>query len=474
MHIWDVQTGEVIFVRKFPKPLCLFHWCDTKTKGRRRAYDVAVASVVDMTMNTLSFDPTRQQWMLEPQPIIMPTAGMVREYCCSALSVDGDELLTGSTVGDLIVFKLSSRVYRASVPTCSGGLRAMAVSPKTFQVFCGGGDGTVKRLHGDDMRWVLEAETRLIGAVTSMSFVAGAGELLVGTDAGRVYRISVDDLSATLVASSHTDRVTCLAFGSRSDVFASAAGSGDIKVWDLSDYSVLGETSVALTDNLRGGALCIAWVYDSAIVSGWPDGFVRCHNAATMQRLWEIPNAHRSAVTALATHADASLAYLVSGGADGSVRVWTLRSRELMLQFTEHKKAVTQVLVDVTSPNLIHSAGLDCQVLTYDLRRQRRVVAHMVRHWPAPSHTPASRTALLKEVAEKTQHSSEIKRRSARHSGGQRPVPALGPRSPAQGLVFFPFLTVAALAIVIMQMLKECSSSLHLSIGNVLASPLCF
>ncbi|CAN0540669.1 unnamed protein product, partial [Ectocarpus sp. 12 AP-2014] len=37
------------------------------------------------------------------------------------------------------------------------------------------------------------------------------------------------------------------------------------------------------------------------------------------------------------------------------------------------------VLVDVASPNLVHSAGADCTVLTYDLRKEKRTVAHMTR-----------------------------------------------------------------------------------------------
>lgn len=51
--------------------------------------------------------------------------------------------------------------------------------------------------------------------------------------------------------------------------------------------------------------------------------------------------------------------------------------RELLLRFSEHQKGVRAVLVDVASPNLVHSAGEDCTVLTYDLRKERRTVAHM-------------------------------------------------------------------------------------------------
>jgi WD40 repeat protein len=217
------------------------------------------------------------------------------------------------------------------------------------------------------------------GAVTSLSLVANGTELLVGTETGRVYRMLTADLTSQLVAVGHTDKVTCVAFGSRSDVFASGTQKGNVKVWDLSDYGVLSETTVAGENGVEGGVASICWVGDEAVVTGWHDTFVRCHDASTMQCLWEIPNAHRGAVMSVAAHSDASLSYLLSGGSDGSVRVWALRSREMMLQFVEHQKSVTQVLVDVKSPNLVHSAGADCQVLTYDLRRERRTVAHLTR-----------------------------------------------------------------------------------------------
>jgi hypothetical protein len=50
-----------------------------------------------------------------------------------------------------------------------------------------------------------------------------------------------------------------------------------------------------------------------------------------------------------------------------------------MLQFTEHQRsAVTRILVDVESPNLVHSSGLDGSVFTYDLKSERRVNTHNV------------------------------------------------------------------------------------------------
>jgi hypothetical protein len=174
----------------------------------------------------------------------MPTSGMVRTYLCSARSFDGDELLAGTSVGDLVVFKLPSRVYRASVPVCSGGLRTLVAGPNA-EVYCGGGDGFVRKLRGDDMRWTLVAEAEVEGAVNSLTLVSSGLELLVGTESGRVYRMLCDDLTATLVAVGHTAKVCCVAFGTRSDVFCSGTTDGNLKVlewdgFDLIDYDFIG------------------------------------------------------------------------------------------------------------------------------------------------------------------------------------------------------------------------------------------
>lgn len=380
MHIWDMQTGEVVMGKRFPKVAAsLLLWGEMGSKGRRTSYEIAIGTGSgDLSVNLLAFDPMRQQWTLEATPMVMPTAGLNRMYMCSCRSADGDELLAGSSVGDLVVFKLSAKVYRASVPVASGGLRAICAGPKGL-VFCGGGDGSVRKLRGDDMRWTLVAEAAVEGGVTSLSPVANGSELLVATDAGRVYRMLTTDLTAALVAVGHTEAVSCAAFGTRPDVFASGTEGGNLKVWDLSDYGALSETTVTAEHGAPGGIKALAWVRDEAVVSGWNDCTVRCHDASNMRSLWEIPNAHRAAVTAVAVQEDPASSFLVSGSADGSVRVWALRSRELMAQFGEHHKAVSSVLCDVRQPHLVHSAGMDCQVLTYDMKRERRTVGHMTR-----------------------------------------------------------------------------------------------
>merc|ERR1711968_282897 len=50
-----------------------------------------------------------------------------------------------------------------------------------------------------------------------------------------------------------------------------------------------------------------------------------------------------------------------------------------MMQFAEHLKGITALIVDVANPRLFHSAGSDCAIFTHDLQSEKRTVSHMMR-----------------------------------------------------------------------------------------------
>jgi len=77
-------------------------------------------------------------------------------------------------------------------------------------------------------------------------------------------------------------------------------------------------------------------------------------------------------------HKGEKLEYVLTGGADGAVRVWRLSTREMISQFAEQTKPVISVLVDCTQSNLVHSISIDGSIMTYDIIKQRRTVAHFI------------------------------------------------------------------------------------------------
>ncbi len=69
---------------------------------------------------------------------------------------------------------------------------------------------------------------------------------------------------------------------------------------------------------------------------------------------------------------------MATGGDDGRVCVWSRRSHELLLQFSDHVKPVLQLCLDVQVSSRLHSVGADRSVFTVDLKTERRVVTHQV------------------------------------------------------------------------------------------------
>jgi len=220
LYIWDMTTGEVVFGSKFEQPVVLFEWASIKAAGRRASYEIIMSSPGggpqdDVRHCELAYDPVRAQWMLHSNAVNMPSGGLSRTYYSAMLSGDNEFMLCGTSVGDMLVFNLVNSVYRASIPVCSNGVVSIAVNYDTGDVFCGGGDGTLKKLTGRDMRWELHGETRLDGRIVSLSIMAGNTEMLAATNKGTQYRVLLDDLSATVISTSHTANVSISKQGAR-------------------------------------------------------------------------------------------------------------------------------------------------------------------------------------------------------------------------------------------------------------------
>lgn len=72
--------------------------------------------------------------------------------------------------------------------------------------------------------------------------------------------------------------------------------------------------------------------------------------------------------------------YILSGGEDGLIRVWTRKTHELVIQFPAHHKDVRNLFCDNSKGNLIYSCGGDRNINCYDLKLQKRVFVHTVKN----------------------------------------------------------------------------------------------
>ncbi len=390
LYVWDCSSGEVVLSQSFKSPVTTLTFT-FQTRGRQyTSYDLVVGSGQVVSAGLLQYDPSRVQWQLKMTKFAVPSAGgLARSYTCAGVSPDFKSLYIGTTAGEMMVYMRESAVFRACIPVCTAGVNAIAVL-SDGGVVCGGGDKTIKVLYGDgDMSWELRRESVLDGPVRSVSALTNGTEVLVTCASSTIYRCLLSDLTSNVVGVGHTQAISCLSFAQTRDIqaarngplpnngtfFATGTIAGELRVWDVADYACVAVTSYPKS----GAVLAVSMPDNQMVISGWADGFVRCHDSQTLNRqLWYIATAHRGGCTSIATYIDDKLQYVVTGGADGAVRVWRLSNRELVTQYTEHTKCVARVLVDHTKPNIVHSVSIDCSVLSYDLKSARRIISHLV------------------------------------------------------------------------------------------------
>jgi len=231
-------------------------------------------------------------------------------------------------------------------------------------------------LQGKDVHWDLLAENVLDSPISSMTCSRDGAELIVGTKNGKLWRLLCSDLTATVQSASHTGAVTDVCFcPMASEAVATCSMTGEMDLWDLSDYSVISSAKS------KSPALCICYSSKMGeIIVGYQDGFIRAWEAVSgsvSKAAWEVPQAHRGAITAIA---ESSLYIVSGGGEDCTVRLWHRQTREMMTHFVAHKRGVCQVLIDNMNPHIIHSASDDKMLVTYDLKQNRPVIQHVTQN----------------------------------------------------------------------------------------------
>lgn len=153
-----------------------------------------------------------------------------------------------------------------------------------------------------------------------------------------------------------------------SEKFATCSEDTTIRLWDANNYSVFARCSALAS----GYPTCCNFT-DEVVISGWSDGRIRSFRIDTCEPLWTIDNAHNNGVSALCLSYNQK--FICSGGNEGEVRVWEIRSRELISHLKEHTSKVTSVQVFKDDVHLLTCAR-DRAVLCWDLKNEKRISNH--------------------------------------------------------------------------------------------------
>lgn len=300
------------------------------------------------------------------------TGSTIREYLCLSFSKNKEDYLyAGTSSGDFCAFQIKNKLLSSITNVCALGVTSiLSVTPQLLAV--GGGNGAVAIYHVDGHSVTPITKVLIPGAVNAISGSTDGAQLLITTDRGFVYRMKSKDLSQVLQCENHTDSVVFVDYPKGvSDKFASCSEDGTIRRWDVSDYVVEGRC----TSTSGGAPLCLVYG-EEVLLSGWQDGRIKMFRNDNNSQVWQIDNAHKGGVPTIALANN--MKFICSGGMDGEVRVWEMRSREMVSHLKEHTHKVTKVKIFEDDLHLL-SSSRDKALLCWDLRSEKRISAHIQR-----------------------------------------------------------------------------------------------
>jgi WD40 repeat protein len=299
----------------------------------------------------------------------------IREFLCLSMSMDYEFCYAGTTSGDVVSVLMKNSVVQSMVDVCAGGVHTISVLwERESTLVCGGGDGTVTILSSHDGRTFQPVQqVKLDGVITSSSPAADGVEALVGTSSGSLFRVRLHDLSFTVHSQLPTRPIHSVIFPhGQSDQFISAGGDGVVTCWDANDYTA----RIRCWQRGCESALCATATPD-ILVTGYADGKLRSFDMYQGALLWEIEEGHRGGTNCIQIARNAR--FICSGGKEGDLRVWELRTREMVSHLKEHSAIVNEFqLFDNDRYGI--SGSRDHQIFTWDLQAEKRLTTHREKH----------------------------------------------------------------------------------------------
>lgn len=297
----------------------------------------------------------------------------------------------GTTTGDVVKVKLERDEIKSFndpdtiAPVLAGvtkdrfarGARAIVCfnNPSTNKVsiVVGAGDGVVSYVNSQ-LQLVSGYRTQLMGGISSISMHPDGSKFLIGTDQCNRYEVSKDLQEAVMKSSCHFGSVNDVAFPEGCADLTVTSSRGDIRVWNIKQKQELLRIQVPNLDCL----CCMVSPSGSSIVSGWDDGKVRAFYPETGRMKFVITDAHSDKVTSLAIADNDSRASwrLITGGAEGRVRVWncTPTHQAMAVSLKEHRGPVNCIKINRDGSQCI-SASSDGSCIVWDLERYVRLLA---------------------------------------------------------------------------------------------------
>lgn len=324
-------------------------------------------------------------------PMDVRLASVRRVFLSIAIEENDRTAYLGSVTGDVVKISIdrneiiSFKDPDETVPSIlgitkhrfAGGVYSLqcVVNPATgnTNVLVGAGSGSLAYIN-PNMNIVAGYKNQVSGGITSIAMHPSGQKFAIGTDQCNRYEVSFDLIHAELKTSCHSGPINDVCFPEGCPDLVVTSSFGDIRVWKTTDREEVLRIQVP---NLE----CVCSLVSpsgTCILSGWDDGKIRAFYPESGRMKFVIPDAHTERVTALAiADNDARSPWrIVSGGAEGRVRIWKVTSSHQAMEASlkEHRGPVNAIKINADSSQCI-SASSDGSCIIWDLDRHVRITA---------------------------------------------------------------------------------------------------
>lgn len=378
--IWDVSTGEAVCGAQADKDTVFT--CSFLNKRDDR---FVTGGEFHARVWQIDFKATKLH-------VMNVKLGNVRRYLRS-IAIDPDDKFAycGTDTGDILKLSIDRDEMKSYndpdtiIPSLAGitkdrypgGVNSIVcvknIATGNTNLLIGSGDGTLCYVN-TALRTVNSRKTKVLGGVTSIT-MAGS-EVMIGTDQCNKYTCTKDLKNIELIESCHHGAINTLTFPEGSSDLLLTTSTNDLRVWHIPSTKELLRVQVPTQECM----CCEVTATGSAIISGWSDGKIRSFSPQTGKSRFIVADAHNGEVSALAIAGDDSYAawQLVSGGSDGTVRVWTItyQHQVMVASLKEHRGRVNAIKVNADQTEAV-SACADGSCIVWCLKRYVRLGAFM-------------------------------------------------------------------------------------------------
>ena len=356
--VWSLETGKALF--------CLAMG-NMEVRGVE-FFNNDSSRLAMITEHTVQLLQINEQFK-KIEAVKCGTSNLKRNFMSLAIEENDEFLYAGTRTGDVLEIQISTTLFRRVAPInrlLGCGVRMVRLLPNG-DLLLASGSGTVARV--DIQKLSIRASAELKGRVTGLSLTKEKTSFFCGTDKGNIYFGDAYDLDMKLRASCHDSKINAVAFPKGYGKVFATCSKEEIRVWSTEQRKELLRMTVPQEE-----CFCVAFSADGkTILSGWSDGCVRGFMPQSGKLKFQINDAHQNGVTSLVGTAESER--LVTGGHDGTVRVWQLgrQKQTLLHSMKEHRSRVWSLKLS-RSGNEALSCSADGSCIIWDLQSYSRVI----------------------------------------------------------------------------------------------------